>query len=110
MLFRSADLPLLRAAHLRPLIHAWQNRNPAIHAQVPVVDGARGHPVLLAWDAVEAIHHAAESTGVRDWLRAHPERVRMRPCEDEAHVFDIDTGEDVVRLSACIAPHAVSWP
>ena len=50
-----ADLPLLAADDIRPLLRAWAQRPAHTQAQVPVVGGVRGHPVLLSWQAVQAV-------------------------------------------------------
>ncbi len=110
LLLLPADLPLLQAPHVRSLIQAWTARPAPIWAQVPVVDGTRGHPVLLAWEAVQAVLDAPGQPGVRAWLHTHPERVHRLPCADPAHIFDLDTEEDVARLRARIAPSDVRWP
>lgn len=110
LLILPADLPLLQAPHVQSLTHAWAARPAEIWAQVPVVEGTRGHPVRLAWEAVQAIHDAPGRPGVREWLRAHPERVHLLPRPEPAHVFDLDTEDDVARLRARIAPSEVRWP
>jgi CTP:molybdopterin cytidylyltransferase MocA len=54
-----ADLPLLAVDDIRPLLRAWAQRPAHMQAQVPVVGGLRGHPVLLSWQAVQTIAERA---------------------------------------------------
>ncbi len=110
LMLMPADLPLLQTESVRALCRAWAAREPQVLAQVPVVDGVRGHPVLLSWGAAQAIDAAPHRQGVREWLQAHAERTCRRPCRDPAHVFDLDTEEDVARFRDRIAPSHVRWP
>src|SRR4051812_1331765 len=51
----------------------------------------RGHPVVLGrehWTAVAA--SATGDRGARDYLRAHPDRLRVEPVGDVADDFDLD--------------------
>jgi CTP:molybdopterin cytidylyltransferase MocA len=55
----------------------------------------RGHPVLLGrdhWDAIAA--QAAGDAGARSYLRAHPDQVRVVPCQDVADDRDMDVPAD----------------
>src|SRR5690606_39258260 len=55
-----ADLPLLAATHVAPVLEAWRQRPDGIEAMMPLVGGVRGHPVLLSWQAVSRIVRSEE--------------------------------------------------
>jgi len=105
-----ADLPLLTASHVRSLLAAWQHRPAHVDALIPTVDGAPGHPVVLSWQAVSAIHAQPPSAGVRDWMAAHAASLWRWPCADAAYVTDIDTPEDLERVRAAFAPPGPAAP
>lgn len=105
-----ADLPLLSAADVLPLIASWQQRAPSVHAQMPVVNGVRGHPLLLSRHAVAQISATARHLGIRDWLRSHPEAVQPFDAQRRAYVTDVDTPEDLTALQALVHPAPVVWP
>lgn len=68
-------------------------------AAVATYDGAPRNPVLLqreAWAEVAAL--AVGDTGARPWLRAHPDRVALVPCDGTGTPEDVDTPEDRARL------------
>ena len=105
-----ADLPFLTAAHIQALHERWRQRAPSVDAQMPVVAGVRGHPLILSRRAAEAIAATPRELGIRDWLARHPERVLAVNASQPAYVSDIDTEADVEALRAALAPHIVSWP
>ena len=96
-----SDLPGLTAAHLAPVLAAWQSRaergDKGIHALMPVVNSQRGHPVLLSAQAVQAIVQQPADLGARAWLAAHPQAMQGLVLTDTAYVSDVDTPEDVAR-------------
>ena len=93
-----ADLPLLQAEHLRPVLAAWQARAAGIQALMPVVNGQRGHPVVLSGEAVAGVLAQPVERGVRAWLAAHPQAVQALPLASAAYITDVDTLEDATRL------------
>ena len=105
-----ADLPLLSAEDLLPLLSAWQQRAPSVHSLMPVVDGVPGHPLLLSGFAVAQIAATARHLGIRDWLSRHPEAVQPVHAQRKAYVTDIDTPNDVAALQAIVHPTSVAWP
>ena len=105
-----ADLPFLSAAHIQALLEHWRQRAPGVDAQMPVVAGVRGHPLILSRRAVEAIASTPRELGIRDWLARHPQHVLAVNVSQPAYVSDIDTAADVEALRAALAPHSVSWP
>lgn len=109
-----ADLPLLAVDDVAPLVQAWRQRAPHTHALLPVVNGVRGHPLLLSAHAVAQVlampPRDGVLPGVRDWLAAHPEAVAQVPTTRIAHVTDVDTPDDVAALRALVHPTPVAWP
>lgn len=104
------DLPLLATPHVRALRAAWQGRPAHVDALIPTVDGVPGHPVVLSWRAVRAIHALPSPSGVRDWMAAHTARLWRWPCADAAYVTDIDTPQDLERARAALAPAGPAAP
>lgn len=104
------DLPWLEAAHVQALVEAWHARAREVHAMMPVVDGVRGHPLLLSAEAVRRVLATPPASGIRDWLAANPRSVMALPTLQRAHVADLDTPEDLARLTASFSPRTVAWP
>jgi CTP:molybdopterin cytidylyltransferase MocA len=105
-----ADLPWLEAVHIKAMRDAWQDRPSAIQAQMPVVDGVRGHPLLLSAEGVQRVLATPPEAGIRDWLAAHRQWVRTVHTAQRAHVSDLDTPQDLALLTAWFSPQTVSWP
>lgn len=67
---------------------------------VATYDGAPRNPVLIAREHfAEVAAYAVGDVGARAFLRARPELVAAVPCDDVADPDDIDTPEDLRRLS-----------
>lgn len=109
-----ADLPLLAVDDVAPLVQAWRQRHAHTHALLPVVNGVRGHPLLLSAHAVAQVlampPRDGVLPGVRDWLAAHPEAVAQAHTTRIAHITDVDTPDDVAALRARLHPTPVAWP
>ncbi|MCW2694206.1 MAG: hypothetical protein JWM67_2810 [Mycobacterium sp.] len=97
------DQPLLgpaAVARLRDEGRGTAGSAPA-DAAMATYGGRPGHPVLLGravWAEVAA--QATGDTGARAWLRAHPERVRLVPCDGTGRPDDADTPAELARLEA----------
>lgn len=91
------DLPELGAPHIAAALAAFDARDPAQHALVPLVDGEPGHPAVL--DAAACALLRNQSGGLRAWRRAQPEQVALWRTADAAHVRDLDTPEDLAALA-----------
>ncbi len=94
------DQPLIGAAAVRRLIAAH-----AAGATVAVAayQGRPRNPVLLGrehWPEVIAL--AAGDVGARPFLRAHPDLVTLVECADTGQPDDLDTPEDLARLSGLL--------
>jgi nicotine blue oxidoreductase len=92
-----ADQPLVGAEAVRRLIAAWRE---GATVAVAAYDGKPRNPVLIArehWDSV--VELASGDTGARPFLRAHPELVRLVECGDTGSPDDVDTPEDLARVT-----------
>lgn len=98
-----ADLPWLTASHIEPLLQAWHARPEGVQAQMPVVGGVRGHPLILSSAAIATIAAMPDHFGVRDWMSAHPGKLCALPLSDAAYITDIDTPEDLAAFRAAQA-------
>jgi CTP:molybdopterin cytidylyltransferase MocA len=96
------DQPLIGPATVRRLISAFR-----AGAQVAVAcySGQRRNPVLIArpyW--AQAAASAAADAGAREFLRAREDLVTLVECGDIGRPDDLDTAEDLERISGLIAP------
>lgn len=96
------DLALLTEADVSVLLASWIQRGDHIHAQVPVVEGVRGHPVLLSGHAIAQINGTPDHLGVRDWLRDHAQVERQFATSATGYVRDIDTSNDLAAVQSSI--------
>jgi CTP:molybdopterin cytidylyltransferase MocA len=94
------DQPLVGAAAVRRLIDAYQG---GATVAVAAYGGRPRNPVLLArqhWAEVTAL--AAGDAGARAFLRARPDLVTLVECGDTGSPDDIDTSEDLARISGLL--------
>ncbi|MGH3343585.1 MAG: nucleotidyltransferase family protein, partial [Carbonactinosporaceae bacterium] len=93
-----ADQPGVTPEGVRRLRTAYRG---GARVAVATYGGSRRHPVLLAretWDEVARL--AVGDVGARPFLAAHPVLVVPVACDDAGSPADIDTPEDLVRLTA----------
>ena len=91
------DTPGLGPESVRRLVAAG---DPDGAAQA-TYGGRRGHPVLLGRTVITEV--AAAATGDRGagpWLAAHPERVRLVPCDGTGDPRDVDVPDDLAAVVA----------
>jgi nicotine blue oxidoreductase len=96
------DQPLVGPAAVRRLVAAYQD---GATIAVASYDGKLRNPVLLArdeWAGVLAL--ATGDVGARPYLHAHPDRVTAVECGDIGRPDDVDTPEDLARVSSLLAP------
>lgn len=92
-----ADQPLVGAAAVRRLIAAYRG---GAGVAVAAYGGKPRNPVLIArqhWPAVLAM--AVGDAGARPFLRANPDLVTVVECGDTGRPDDIDTVEDLTRIT-----------
>jgi CTP:molybdopterin cytidylyltransferase MocA len=96
-----ADQPLVGAEAVRRLIAAYRD---GATVAVAAYDGKPRNPVLIArqhWDTV--LELAVGDTGARPFLRAHPELMRLVECGDTGSPYDVDTPEDLAKVTGVSA-------
>jgi nicotine blue oxidoreductase len=92
------DTPGLGPESVRRLIAAGDEGAAAVQA---TYGGRHGHPVLLSRTVLSEV--AAAATGDRGagpWLAAHPERVRLIPCDGTGDPRDVDVPDDLAAVAA----------
>jgi CTP:molybdopterin cytidylyltransferase MocA len=96
------DQPLIGAGAVQRLIAAYL---AGAELAVATYHGQARNPVLLArrhWAG--AVDAAAGDAGARPYLRAHPDLVTRVECADTGSPDDVDTADDLARLSALLSP------
>lgn len=94
------DQPLIGAEAVRRLISAFRDEPGLIAAGY---GGKRRNPVLIPrryWDEVGAAAQA--DLGARGFLQAHGDLITIVECGDIGRPDDLDTAEDLKRISALI--------
>ena len=100
------DQPLIGPAVVRRLIAAYLD---GARIAVAAYGGKLRNPVLLArddWPGVLAL--ATGDVGARPYLQAHPDRVTAVECGDIGRPDDVDTPEDLARVSRALAAAAAA--
>ena len=95
-----ADQPLVGSESVRRLIAAHQ---AGASIAVAAYDGRPRNPVLIArehWAEVLAL--ANGDAGARPFLRAHPDLITLIECGDTGSPDDIDTPEDLARVTQAL--------
>jgi CTP:molybdopterin cytidylyltransferase MocA len=95
-----ADQPLIGPAAVRRLIAAHVAGAAVV---VACYDGRPRNPVLIGrehWAEVAAL--AVGDVGARSFLRAHPGLVTRIECADTGRPDDIDTPDDLARVTALL--------
>lgn len=98
-----ADQPLVTPECVRRLIAAHVG-NPGASIAVASYGGRPRNPVLIArehWAEVLTLAHG--DAGARPFLRAHPGLVTLVECGDAGSPDDIDTPEDLARVTQIAA-------
>jgi molybdenum cofactor cytidylyltransferase len=91
------DMPLVTATLIDQLVRRL-DENPDAHAIVPVTEGHRGNPVLLARALFPAVAQLTGDAGARRLLQDRAIHVIETAIEGEAASVDIDTPEALERL------------
>lgn len=82
-----ADMPKVTAVHVRALAAAFRPDGIC----VPVFEGRRGNPVLLARRFFAAMGELTGDKGARGLIARHAEAVAEIAMEDDAILIDVDT-------------------
>ena len=83
------DMPRVSASLLDQLLAAFE-AHPQAGAIVPVIDGRRGNPVLIARDLFPAVAQISGDVGARPVLQAAGDRVVEVMVNDSGAAFDVD--------------------
>ncbi len=95
-----ADQPLVSSESVRRLIAAHQ---AGASIAVAAYDGRPRNPVLIAREHwAEVLTLAQGDAGARPFLRAHPDLVTLIECGDAGSPDDIDTPEDLARVTQAL--------
>jgi nicotine blue oxidoreductase len=95
-----ADQPLVSSESVRRLIAA---RVAGASVVVAAYDGRPRNPVLIAREHwAEVLTLAQGDAGARPFLRAHPDLVTLTECGDTGSPDDIDTPEDLARVTQAL--------
>ncbi len=95
-----ADQPLVTSESVRRLIAA---RVAGASIAIAAYDGQPRNPVLIAREHwAEVLTLAQGDAGARPFLRAHPDLVTLVECGDTGSPDDIDTPEDLARVTQAL--------
>ncbi len=104
-----ADQPLLSVSDLRAALAAWATRPAGVDLVLPMHNGQPGHPLVFGPAVRRAIEAGQGRLGVRDWRRAHPERVRALQVDHPRCTQDVDSDADLPLLAREHDVH-LRWP
>ncbi|MET0409710.1 MAG: nucleotidyltransferase family protein [Polyangiaceae bacterium] len=93
-----ADQPALTASDLIEVQRAFAER-PRGDFLVPIHDGQRGNPVVLAWPAVREVLEQGTNLGCRHFMDRHDERVYRWQAPNDHVLKDLDQPADYAALS-----------
>jgi molybdenum cofactor cytidylyltransferase len=93
-----ADSPRLEASIVARVIAHWRERPEAI--VIPTSNGRRGHPIVIPWRLARTIADLPPDVGVNALVAKHEADVAEIEIPDEAVVTDLDTPDDLHRLTA----------
>lgn len=97
LLVALADQPLVTARAVRRLVEAYEQ---GARAAVATYNGNPRNPVMLGREHWSTVYSMAEQdVGARPFLRAYSHLVTTVACDDIASPEDIDTQEDLARLT-----------
>jgi molybdenum cofactor cytidylyltransferase len=92
-----ADHPTLSPQLVRLLLDEYQRRGTT-SIVVPIHNGKRGHPVVLAWHHCEGIRRHPAGEGLNTYLRTQVVETREVEVGSAEILRDLDTPEDYERL------------
>ncbi len=92
-----ADQPLLKSSVIDQMIGEYEKSHSAII--VPMYKGFRGNPVLIDRSLFPEMMQISGDIGCRSLFGLHPEAIQKIAVEDIGILVDIDTAEDLKKLS-----------
>jgi molybdenum cofactor cytidylyltransferase len=92
-----ADHPTLSATTIRQVISGFLEK-PECSICIPVYNGRRGHPTLIAWRHVSAIKNLPAGVGLNHFMRSQTKEIREVPVTSPTVLQDLDTPEDYEKL------------
>ena len=96
-LFCPGDQPLLRKETVAALVSAWQAEPEFIWRTA--YEDQPGAPILFPKWAHEELCTLPEGKGGAFLAKKYPERVRLHPVRDRYELIDVDTRENLMKLS-----------
>lgn len=94
-----ADQPGVNSEELSEVISAFRHRPAGTDVVLPTVDGQRGNPVAFSGELIARLLAGGLKGGLRAYIDAHPEAVHRFVTGNPNFTLDLDTREDVERLS-----------
>lgn len=98
LLLCPGDHPRVRPDTVRRLIEALDSGGAGL--VLPVHNGQRGHPLLVAADLVPEIRRLDPQIGLRQLARRHADRLLELEVDDPGVLTDVDRPSDYARLLA----------
>jgi molybdenum cofactor cytidylyltransferase len=96
-LLMPADHPTLSRGIIEQLLRAYDD-NPDRSIIVPIYEGRRGHPALLAWKHVAEIFKLPSHQGLNVYLRRHAHATLEVAVDSPDILVDLDTPDDYAAL------------
>ena len=93
-----ADQPLLTGEVINQLIDDYDATRAGV--VLPVYKGFRGNPVLIDRSLFPEMMQIKGDIGCRSIFALHPEQIHKTPVNDIGILVDIDTSEDLARMSS----------
>ncbi|MGV0963334.1 MAG: nucleotidyltransferase family protein [Polynucleobacter sp.] len=94
LLVALSDQPEIGVGEVQELLDAFLRRESGEEIILPMVEGRRGNPVLFSRKAIAEIL-ATPHVVCREYMDAHPDKVRAMLTSNQAFVMDVDTPEDI---------------
>ncbi|GAB6137885.1 nucleotidyltransferase family protein [Halanaerobaculum tunisiense] len=82
------DQPLISTDVFNLVLKECLSKQPEI--MVPVVNGSRGHPLLINTDLISEIYDLEKEGGLRNLLCKYPDKIYHFPINDESIIIDLD--------------------
>ncbi len=95
------DQPFVSSETLDALIDSWEPGGPTI--LIPTFRGRRGNPVLVDRSLAPEMRTIHGDIGCRALFPEHPHDIREVPVDDPGILLDLDTPDQVERLSKALS-------